>query len=544
MRRRVVITGMGTVNPMAHDVESTWEAVKKCESGVAPITIFDAANFPTQIAAEVKDWDVDRVGEDLEDWKYAGRHSRFAVGSAKQAVESSGLLESGIEPTRVGVYLGSGEGIQDFFSFMRMMAPALKDGQLDMSKWIEVGLRILNPTWELEQEPSAPAGHVARLFNAQGPNFNCLTACAASSQALGEAVEIIRRGDADAMISGGCHSMIHPFGVTGFNLLTALSTRNDEPEKASRPFDRTATASCWAKARPCWCWRNSSTPSGAAPKSWARSSATAPRPTPSASPTSTPRAAARSAACVWRWKTRASRSTQIDYVNAHGTSTSVNDRVETLAPCALVGDRVADESRFSPGSRSRKYLTWFVDLFDPAGDLVQVDVRARPRPSSSRRRNRRPRGRRSRRSAARLRLDVDRLARDDLFLVVERLVVVDQVVVLDIVLSSRRLYCRATTLVIFWSISRRAIVMSGSRPTDFHAVADRDVLRRRAADVGEILVRVFREEPDLPSGSGETPRFSMSGSSFSSPSSSSSFFILEAIELREPAGPRDRSACR
>ena len=91
---------------------------------------------------------------------------------------------------------------------------------------------------ELEQEPNMPAGHMAAMFNAQGPNFNCLTACAASSQAIGEASEIIRRDEADVMLAGGTHSMIHPFGVTGFNLLTALSTRNDEPTKASRPFDR------------------------------------------------------------------------------------------------------------------------------------------------------------------------------------------------------------------------------------------------------------------------------------------------------------------
>ena len=100
------------------------------------------------------------------------------------------------------------------------------------------GVKQLHPIHEAEQEPGTPAGHLASLFGARGPNANCLTACAASSQAIGEAVEIIRRGDADVMLSGGTHSMIHPFGVTGFNLLTALSTRNDEPTRASRPFDR------------------------------------------------------------------------------------------------------------------------------------------------------------------------------------------------------------------------------------------------------------------------------------------------------------------
>jgi 3-oxoacyl-[acyl-carrier-protein] synthase II len=100
------------------------------------------------------------------------------------------------------------------------------------------GLEQLNPRFEMEQEPNMPAGHLASLFNAQGPNLNCLTACAASSQAIGEATEIIRLGEADVMLSGGAHSMIHPFGLTGFNLLTALSTHNNEPQRASRPFDK------------------------------------------------------------------------------------------------------------------------------------------------------------------------------------------------------------------------------------------------------------------------------------------------------------------
>jgi 3-oxoacyl-[acyl-carrier-protein] synthase II len=153
-------------------------------------------------------------------------------------VESSGILESEIAPTDLGVYLGSGEGNQDFESFTKMITAALQGDQLDLARFTKAGLELLDPMTEMEQEPNMPASHVACLFNAQGPNLNCLTACAASSQAIGEATEIIRRGDAVAMISGGTHSMIHPLGVSGFNLLTALSTRNDEPTRASRPFDR------------------------------------------------------------------------------------------------------------------------------------------------------------------------------------------------------------------------------------------------------------------------------------------------------------------
>jgi 3-oxoacyl-[acyl-carrier-protein] synthase II len=121
---------------------------------------------------------------------------------------------------------------------MGVLARSFDGGQLDLPHFNRAAMQKLHPLREVEQEPNMPAGHVAALFGAQGPNFNCLTACAASSQAVGEAVEIIRRDDADIMISGGAHSMIHPLGLTGFNLLTALSTRNHEPQRASRPFDR------------------------------------------------------------------------------------------------------------------------------------------------------------------------------------------------------------------------------------------------------------------------------------------------------------------
>jgi 3-oxoacyl-[acyl-carrier-protein] synthase II len=236
MRTRVVVTGMGCVTPLGHSPTELWGNLMACRSGVGPTTLFDASNFPTRIAAEVRDWSVSSVGEDPAEWEKRGRHTRFAAGAAKQAVVDSGVIGS-VTPTRFGVYLGAGEGQQDFDSFSRMMVTALEGGQLDLAKFVQAGLEVLDPQLELEQEPNMPAGYVAAMFDAQGPNCNCLTACAASSQAIGEATEIIRRGEADVMLSGGAHSMIHPFGVTGFNLLTALSERNDEPTRASRPFD-------------------------------------------------------------------------------------------------------------------------------------------------------------------------------------------------------------------------------------------------------------------------------------------------------------------
>ena len=239
MRRRVVVTGIGSVTPIGNDVAQVWHGLLHGASGVGYTTLFDASRFPTQISAEVKNFNMADYGEKAADWKNISRHTQFAVGAAIQAVKDSGLLDSRIDPTRFGVYLGSGEGQQNFPSFTDMILASLNSpSTIDEERFARVGVDILHPISELEQEPNLPAAHLAGLFNAQGPNYNCLTACAASSQAIGEAVEMIRRGDADSMLSGGAHSMIHQFGVTGFNLLTALSTRNDAPTKASRPFDK------------------------------------------------------------------------------------------------------------------------------------------------------------------------------------------------------------------------------------------------------------------------------------------------------------------
>ena len=238
MRRRVVVTGIGCVTPVGNNVQTMWESLREGRCGVGTITHFDASNFPTRFAAEVKDYELGKYINNPDRFEFAGRNIRFAIGAAYQAMGDSGLMDSGIEPPRLGVYLGAGEGQQDFMIFMNMVAKAQQDGEIDLEKFTKSGLELLNPQAELEQEPNMASGHLASLFNAQGPNLNCLTACAASSQAIGEATEIIRRGDADAMLSGGAHSMIHPFGVTGFNLLTALSTNNENPTIASRPFDK------------------------------------------------------------------------------------------------------------------------------------------------------------------------------------------------------------------------------------------------------------------------------------------------------------------
>jgi len=240
MRRRVVVTGIGCVTPVGNDVDQMWASLRRCGNGVGPITHFPADDFPTQFAAEVKDYSIDDYVDDPDQFTFASPNILFAIGAASQAMADSGLGDGDVAPPRFGVYLGAGEGGQDFQKYMSVIARSEssdEDKVVDVEKFIRYGMETLESQAELEQEPNRPAGHLASLFNAQGPNMNCLTACAASSQAIGEATELIRRGDVDVMLSGGAHSMIHPFGVTGFSLLTALSTQNDDPARASRPFD-------------------------------------------------------------------------------------------------------------------------------------------------------------------------------------------------------------------------------------------------------------------------------------------------------------------
>jgi 3-oxoacyl-[acyl-carrier-protein] synthase II len=338
--RRVVITGVGCVTPLGTKVEELWRNLQQGASGVSYTTLFDASNFPTKISAEVRDWSISDAGEDPERWRYQGRHTHFAVGAAKQAVADSGVMDKPIDPTLFGVYLGCGEGQQDFGRFTKMMLAAMGEGeQLDMVKFTQVGLETMHPISELEQEPNMPAGHLAALFDAQGPNSNCLTACAASSQAIGEATEIIRRGEADVMLSGGAHSMIHPFGVTGFNLLTALSTNNEHPTKASRPFDMHRDGFVLGEGASMVILEEYERAKARGAKIYGEvtgygSTADAFR------ITDTHPEGRGAISCLHMALADAKlNKDQIHYINAHGTSTAVNDRVETLAIKQVFGDQ-------------------------------------------------------------------------------------------------------------------------------------------------------------------------------------------------------------
>jgi 3-oxoacyl-[acyl-carrier-protein] synthase II len=238
---RVVITGMGWVTPLGLDIDHAWSRLLNAESAVGPVTRFDASTCSTNFAAEVQDFELsDHLGERASAHRDAGISTQFALVATKAAWSMAGMNTHAPDLTRTGIYLGAGEGVLDYDPYMASNIAGYDEEArtLNNPAWAASAYAGLKPAPEVEQEPQLTSTHIAYEFGTMGPTLNCMTACAASTQAIGEAFEIIRRGDADAMIAGGCHSMIHPLGMTGFMRLTAMSTRRDDPQTASRPFDK------------------------------------------------------------------------------------------------------------------------------------------------------------------------------------------------------------------------------------------------------------------------------------------------------------------
>jgi 3-oxoacyl-[acyl-carrier-protein] synthase II len=334
MRRRVVITGMGAITPLGDTVKDLYENQLRGKSGVGPITLFDASTFPTRFAAEVSHFDLGRYVRDPRRWIHAGSNSKFAAAAAEQALVDAGVHEDkAIDRTRFGVYLGSGEGIQDFHNFVTRVGENYQPatGGVDAVGFIRTGLHRFQAGPEYEQEPHTTPGHLADYFDLEGPNYNCLTACAASSQALGEAAELIRAGEADLMLSGGSHSMIHPFGLSGFNLLTALSTNGAEPQKASRPFDLNRDGFVLGEGAGMLVLEELEHARRRGARIHAELNGYGTTADAFRMTDSHPEGRGAIACISMALKDAGLGPQDIGYINAHGTSTQVNDRVETVA---------------------------------------------------------------------------------------------------------------------------------------------------------------------------------------------------------------------
>src|SRR5215203_712997 len=223
MKRRVVVTGLGLVTPVGNDVPTTWDALKKGQSGADQIQKFDTEKFDVKFACEVKNFNVEDFLEKKEA-RRMGAFSHFAIAASDQAMKDSGLKIDETNAEMVGTYISSGIG--DFWAIEREHEKLLNSGPGRVSPFFIVSAIV-----------NLASGNVSIRHGAKGPNSATATACSAGAHAIGDSFRLIERGDADAMICGGAESAITPMSVAGFASMRALSTRNDDPQKASRPFD-------------------------------------------------------------------------------------------------------------------------------------------------------------------------------------------------------------------------------------------------------------------------------------------------------------------
>ncbi len=317
MRRRVVITGLGMVSPLGIGVEKTWQALVQGKSGVVRITKFDPTGFDTQIAAEVKDF----VPENFMEKKEIKRMDifiQYAMASAMMAMEDAQLPITPQNADRVGVVVGAGlGGLTTIESFHKVL--------------MEKGPGRISPFFIPALIVNEAPGQISIRFGAKGPNYSVVTACATGNHNIGDAWRMIQRGDADAIIAGGVEATITPLAVSGFNAMKALSTRNHEPEKASRPFDKDRDGFVMGEGCGIIILEEMNQALDRGAKIYAEIIGyglngdayhiTAPAPDGEG--------AARCMAMAL--KSAGISPEEVDYINAHGTSTDYNDLYETMA---------------------------------------------------------------------------------------------------------------------------------------------------------------------------------------------------------------------
>jgi 3-oxoacyl-[acyl-carrier-protein] synthase II len=324
LSRRVVITGIGLVSSLGIGTSQNWQALLAGTSGVARITRFDVSGFAAQIAAEVRGFDPLQY-VDKKDVKKMDVFIQYAIAASQFAIDDSGLAVTPANAAAIGVYIASGIG---GFATIEREHEALLDG----------GPRKISPFFIPSAIINLAAGQVSIRFGAKGPNLATCTACSASAHAVGESFEIIRRGDADAMIAGGSEAAITPMSVGGFGRMQALSTRNDDPARASRPFDKDRDGFIIGEGAGVIILEELEHARGRGARIYAElvgygASADAYHIT---APSEDGEGAVRVMGLAL--KKAGVRPEQVGYINAHGTSTPYNDRLETLAIKKCFGD--------------------------------------------------------------------------------------------------------------------------------------------------------------------------------------------------------------
>jgi 3-oxoacyl-[acyl-carrier-protein] synthase II len=322
--QRVVVTGLGLITPLGNDVPTSWAAILAGRSGAGPITQFDCSQYKTRIAAEVKDFDP-TLYMDRKDARRIDRCAQLAVVATQQALADASFDIAQHDPWRVGVLIGSGIG--GIRTLLEQVEVLQERGPRRVSPFTIPGLML-----------NAPAAHVSIAMGARGPNLALATACATGSNALGEAAEIIRRGRADAMIAGGSETAIVKLAMAAFDNLGALSTRNEEPLRASRPFDALRDGFLMAEGAGVLLLERLDLARARGARIYAELAGYGS--TADAFHITAPAEDGSGAAECMRLalKDAGVRHTDVDYINAHGTSTPLNDASETLSIKQVFGE--------------------------------------------------------------------------------------------------------------------------------------------------------------------------------------------------------------
>ncbi|MBL7119972.1 MAG: beta-ketoacyl-ACP synthase II [Dehalococcoidia bacterium] len=322
MTNRIVITGMGAVSPLGLDVPSLWEALLSGKSGIDRITLFDPELFETKIAAEVKGFDAMDYME-RKQARHMDRYTQFAVVASRQAVEQAKLEFD--DPEDIGVLIGSGIG--GLGTLSEQLAVLAERGPSRVSPFL-ISMMITD----------GASGQVSIMMGARGVNFCATSACSSGADAIGEACEIIKRGDAQAMLAGGAEACITPIAVAGFNAAGALSTRNDEPQKASRPFDADRDGFVIGEGAAVLVLE--SLPHALKRGANILAEVVSYGATSDAYHITQPAAGGEGGAKAMGMALRKAgiEPKETDYINAHGTSTPLNDKAETMAIKAVFGE--------------------------------------------------------------------------------------------------------------------------------------------------------------------------------------------------------------
>ncbi|HKM59109.1 MAG TPA: beta-ketoacyl-ACP synthase II [Chthoniobacterales bacterium] len=323
--RRVVVTGLGVVSPIGSDLKTFWESLVNGRSGIRQITEFDSSTLDCRIAGEVPDFIPSLYFNSPKDVRRTDRFAQFAMASAKLAIEDSGLDLEKVDRTRFGVLVGSGIG-------------GLKTLEDQHTVLMNKGASRVSPFMVPMMIVNMASGLISIEYDLQGPNFSIVTACATGANSIGEAWRMIRYGEADGFLAGGSEAVVCPLGIAGFCAMRAMSTRNDEPEKASRPFDRDRDGFVMGEGAGILVLEEYEKAKARGARIYCELAGygltsdayhvTSPR--PDGAPVARAMQTALDYACE--------NATAIDYINAHATSTQVGDKCETNAIKLLAGD--------------------------------------------------------------------------------------------------------------------------------------------------------------------------------------------------------------